>query len=113
MIFPDSKYGLHDRVFINKLGLPTYEAKDLGLALAKFEKYPYDQSVIVTGNEINEYFKVVLTGRQFRAVPAVYLRKSAKRAGEGWPTRNILAGLQGCSLLQPRRRNLTPDAVPL
>ena len=31
------------------------------MALAKFEKYPYDQSVIVTGNEINEYFKVVLT----------------------------------------------------
>ncbi len=113
VIFPGSKYGLHDRVFINKLGLPTYEAKDLGLALAKFEKYPYDQSVIVTSNEINEYFKVVLTGRQFRAVSAVYLRKSAKRAGEGWPTRNILAGLQGCSLLQPRRRNLTPDAVPL
>lgn len=60
VIFPGSKYGLHDRVFINSLGLPTYEAKDLGLAILKSEKYSYDQSIIVTGNEIDEYFKVVL-----------------------------------------------------
>ena len=51
---------LHTRVFINSLGLPTYEAKELGLAELKHEKYPYDISVSVTGNEIVGYFKVVL-----------------------------------------------------
>lgn len=52
--------GSHTRVFINSQGIPTYEAKDLGNAKNKFEKYPYDLSVVVTGNEIKEYFKVVL-----------------------------------------------------
>ena len=51
--------GPHTRVFINSLGLPTYEAKDLGNAKLKYEKYPYTKSVIVTGNEIKDYFKVV------------------------------------------------------
>jgi arginyl-tRNA synthetase len=60
VIFPGEKYGLHNRVFINSLGLPTYEAKELGLAPAKYQDFPYDLSVIVTGNEINEYFKVLL-----------------------------------------------------
>lgn len=52
--------GSHTRVFINSQGLPTYEAKDLGNAKNKYDKYPYDLSVVVTGNEIKEYFKVVL-----------------------------------------------------
>jgi len=60
VIFNGEKYGLHTRVFINKLGLPTYEAKDLALIRAKFERFPYDRSVIVTANEINEYFNVIL-----------------------------------------------------
>ncbi len=60
VIFPGEEYGLHNRVFINSLGLPTYEAKELGLAPAKYEYYPYDRSIVITGNEINEYFKVLL-----------------------------------------------------
>jgi len=60
IIFKGEKYGLHTRVFINSESLPTYEAKDLGLAKIKYKKYAYDQSVVVTGNEINEYFKVML-----------------------------------------------------
>lgn len=60
IIFPGEEYGLHSRVFINSMGLPTYEAKELGLAPAKFEKFPYDKSIIITGNEIKEYFKVLL-----------------------------------------------------
>jgi arginyl-tRNA synthetase len=51
---------MHTRVFRNKLGLPTYEAKDLGLAKTKWGRYKYDLSYIVTANEITEYFKVVL-----------------------------------------------------
>lgn len=60
IIFPGKKYGLHDRVFINSLGLPTYEAKELGLAPWKYEDFQYDQSIILTGNEILEYFKVLI-----------------------------------------------------
>lgn len=60
IIFKGEKYGLHNRVFINSLGLPTYEAKELGLAQSKYQDFPYDLSIIVTGNEINEYFRVLL-----------------------------------------------------
>ncbi len=51
---------LHTRVFLNAKGLPTYEAKDLGLAKIKASKYPADVSISVTGNEVNDYFKVML-----------------------------------------------------
>ncbi|MFH1244365.1 MAG: arginine--tRNA ligase [bacterium] len=60
VVYRGEKDGLHTRVFRNKLGLPTYEAKDLGLAKTKYERYKYDFSYNVTGNEITEYFKVVL-----------------------------------------------------
>lgn len=52
---------LHTRVFINREGLPTYEAKELGLAKIKYDTYSYDTSIVVTANEINEYFKVLLS----------------------------------------------------
>ena len=51
---------LHTRVFITKEGLPTYEAKELGLFKLKSQKFNYDKSVVITGNEVNDYFKVVL-----------------------------------------------------
>lgn len=60
IIFEGEKYGLHTRVFINSLGLPTYEAKELGLAVTKYSDYKFDTSIMITGNEINEYFKVLL-----------------------------------------------------
>jgi len=60
VIFPGEKYGLHSRVFINSLGLPTYEAKELGLAISKHADYQFDLSIMITGNEIDAYFKVLL-----------------------------------------------------
>ncbi|MDA1337319.1 MAG: arginine--tRNA ligase [bacterium] len=60
IIFPGEKYGLHSRVFINSKGLPTYEAKELGLAPTKYKDFQYDLSLIITGNEIIDYFKVLL-----------------------------------------------------
>jgi arginyl-tRNA synthetase len=60
IIFPGKKYGLHDRVFINSLKLPTYECKELGLVSTKYKDFPYDKSVIITANEINDYFNVLL-----------------------------------------------------
>lgn len=52
--------GSHTRVFINSQGLPTYEAKDLGNAQIKNDWWPCDLSIIVTANEIKDYFRVVL-----------------------------------------------------
>jgi arginyl-tRNA synthetase len=80
VIFKGEKYGLHTRVFINSEGLPTYEAKDLGLAEIKYKKYTYDRSIIVTGNEVNEYFRVMLCAME-KIIPA--LAKKTKHIGHG------------------------------
>lgn len=50
---------LHTRVFINSQGLPTYEAKEIGLAITKFEKENPDISIVTTAIEQGEYMKVV------------------------------------------------------
>ncbi len=60
VIFKGEKFGLHTRVFLNSEGLPTYEAKDLALAKFKYGKFKYDKSIVITANEQNEYFKVML-----------------------------------------------------
>lgn len=60
VIFDGEKYGLHTRVFVNSEGVPTYEAKDVGLIFKKYEDYRFDKSVVITGNEQLEYMKVVL-----------------------------------------------------
>lgn len=60
VIFDGEKYGLHARVFINSEGLPTYEAKDVGLIMKKYEDYHFDKSVVITGNEQEQYMTVVL-----------------------------------------------------
>ena len=59
-IFNGEKFGLHTRVFINKEGVPTYEAKDVGLILTKWQDYHFDKSVVITGSEQLDYMKVVL-----------------------------------------------------
>lgn len=60
VVFVGEPYDLHTRVFINSEGLPTYEAKDVGLSIKKWDDYHFDESVIITGNDITEYMKVVL-----------------------------------------------------
>lgn len=60
LVFKGEKYGLHTRVFVNAAGLPTYEAKDVGLIFAKWEDYKFDKSIVITGNDIIDYMKVVL-----------------------------------------------------
>lgn len=54
----DSK--LHTRVFLTQQGLPLYEAKDIAHALRKESVYSATKSIIVTANEQDGYFKVVL-----------------------------------------------------
>ncbi len=60
VIFDGDKYGLHTRVFINKEGVPTYEAKDVGLIFTKWQDYHFDKSIVITGNEQLDYMRVVL-----------------------------------------------------
>lgn len=67
IVFEGEPYGLHTRVFVNKEGIPTYEAKDIGVSIRKWDDYKFDQSIIITANEIVEYMKVVLKAiEQFR-----------------------------------------------
>ncbi len=52
---------LHTRVFITSQGLPTYEAKELGLYKSKNDMFGWvpDVSVTVTASEQKDYFRVV------------------------------------------------------
>jgi arginyl-tRNA synthetase len=68
-------------VFVNREGLPTYEAKELALAKLKEEVVgSYDHSIISTANEVNDYFKVLLT-----ALAQVYpaLAEKTEHIGHG------------------------------
>jgi arginyl-tRNA synthetase len=61
VIYEGEKDGLHTRVFVNKEGYPTYEAKDIGLLSLKFDRFSPDISALVTDHEQKEYYKVVLS----------------------------------------------------
>lgn len=60
VVFEGEPYGLHTRVFINSQGIPTYEAKDVGLIMQKWADYHFDRSVVITGSEQEQYMAVVL-----------------------------------------------------
>ena len=116
IVFVGEPYGLHTRVFINSAGLPTYEAKEVGLSLTKWRDYHFDHSVIITANEQVQYMQVVLaaiqqfapdiagrthhlthgvvklrggvkmSSRQGNVVLAPDILKAAKKAGQASPT---------------------------
>jgi arginyl-tRNA synthetase len=60
VVFKGEDQDLHTRVFINSAGLPTYEAKEIGLMLLKWQDYKFDESIIITANEQSQYMQVVL-----------------------------------------------------
>ena len=60
VVYRGEKVGLHTRVFINREGVPTYEAKDVGLLFTKWDDWNFDESVVITGNEQKDYMRVVL-----------------------------------------------------
>lgn len=74
VVYKGEDAGLHTRVFITSQGLPTYEAKDLGLILLEAKDFTYDKRVIMTGNDQSEYMKVV-----FAAVSAIDPELGAKQ----------------------------------
>lgn len=60
IIYSGEEKGVHTMVFITSHNTPTYEAKDIGLAFLKEERWPSDKVIIVTGNEQTGRFKTVL-----------------------------------------------------
>lgn len=74
IVFEGEPHGMHTRVFINSEGLPTYEAKDVGLMLTKWQDYRYDRSYYITANEQAQYFQVM-----FKSVEQ-FLPEAAERA---------------------------------
>jgi len=72
VIFRGEKFGLHTRVFLNSEGIPTYEAKEVGLAEIKKGIFSYDKSITITGNEQDAFFDVVevATGEVFPELKA-------------------------------------------
>ncbi len=61
IVYRGEKKGLHTLVFVTSRGTPTYETKDLGLAVIKEKVFPSDQSIIITANEQIGHFKVMLS----------------------------------------------------
>ena len=82
VIFRGEKYdtALHTRVFINSQDLPTYEAKELGLIVEKNKRFSFDKTISVTGNEINDYYQVMLKAMEL-TVPD--LAKKVVHIGHG------------------------------
>ena len=60
IIYNGEGKGVHTMVFITSHNTPTYEAKDIGLAFLKEERWPSDKVIVVTGNEQTGRFKTVL-----------------------------------------------------
>ncbi len=59
IIFKGEDYGFDTRVFVNSLGLPTYEAKELALAEKEFSEFGnLDKIIHVVGPEQASFFKV-------------------------------------------------------
>lgn len=73
VVYKGEKVGLHTRVFLNSHKLPTYEAKELGLVFKKFSLDNWHESVVVTGSEQRDYYKVFLA-----ALAEIDLEKAKK-----------------------------------
>lgn len=59
VVFNGEKYGLDTRVFINSLGFPTYEGKELGLAPKEFSDFgTLDRAIHVVTPEQTSFFKI-------------------------------------------------------
>ena len=60
IIYNGEGKGVHTMVFITSHDTPTYEAKDVGLAFLREERWPSDKVIIITGNEQTGRFRTVL-----------------------------------------------------
>jgi len=59
VVFDGEQYGLDTRVFINSQGFPTYEGKELGLAVKEFADFgAIDKCIHVVTPEQTSFFKI-------------------------------------------------------
>ena len=71
LVFPGSKYGSFDNVYVTGNGLGLYGARDLGLMQLKHRDFPDAQkSYIVTAEEQRDYFKGVIKAAEL-CLPAL------------------------------------------
>jgi arginyl-tRNA synthetase len=109
IVYDGAKSGQHTRVFLNSKGLPTYEAKDIGHFRLKHDTYPHwTKSIIVTGGEQAEYFKVVyaairalftdVKGKHLEHIPTGFLTlntgKMSSRSGNVLTGESIMADME-------------------
>jgi arginyl-tRNA synthetase len=103
IIYKGEDRGLHTLVFVTSRGNPTYEAKDLGLAFLKEERWTSDESIIITAAEQIGHFNVFLSAlseiapllaAKTRHVPHGFLRlttgKMSSREGNVIPAAALL-----------------------
>jgi arginyl-tRNA synthetase len=60
LVFPGSKYGTFDNVFVTSRGRGLYGARDLGLMKLKSDDFQASKSYIVTAEEQRDYFRGVI-----------------------------------------------------
>lgn len=83
IVFKGEKYGLDTRVFVNSLGLPTYEAKELALAEKEFSEFgELDKVIHIVGPEQSSFFQVTFKVEELLD-PELYLGKQ-KHLAYGW-----------------------------
>ncbi len=103
IIYDGEKKGLHTLVFITSRGTPTYEAKEIGLAFIKEERWPSNESYILTAAEQIGHFKVVKAaledvanalGEKTHHIPHGFLRlttgKMSSREGNTVSAKSLL-----------------------
>jgi arginyl-tRNA synthetase len=122
IVFKGENHGVHTRVFVNSQGLPTYEAKELGLNITKFERHPdAAASIIVTASEQNDYFKVLMKvislidekhGTKMRHIGHGMMRfasgKMSSRTGNVITAEQLIGELRAMVLEKMKDRELPP-----
>lgn len=122
IIFRGEPYGLHTEVFVNSQGLPTYGGKDMGVIDYKREVFPFDLSIIETGAEQQQYFKVVfkaaeklypeLVGRQIHighGFLTLTTGKMSSRKGNVLTGESVLETVREAALEKMKERDLGDD----
>jgi len=69
IIFDGNPYGLDTRVFVNSLGLPTYEAKELALSAMEVSEFgQLDRLIHVVGPEQASFFAVTFKAEELLGI---------------------------------------------
>jgi arginyl-tRNA synthetase len=69
IIFDGKPFGLDTRVFVNSLGLPTYEAKELALSKKELSEFgKLDQIIHVVGPEQASFFQITFKSEELMGI---------------------------------------------